>query len=164
MFSIQSFFHAWWTCESQARKQGYYWSSFLLLVTLASWFTQMSPTGAQMYCTAKQWPRQVHLTKSLKSALLTIWNAMCGASLGSQIMSKDKVICKICRTKLVYYDAMTSNLRAHLSTLHPGKLEDCVATAFSVIFCSLHLLFDTEYLVCSIIILTHTLILSLLYT
>ena len=32
-------------------------------------------------------------------------------------------LCKICRTKLAYH-ATTSNLRAHLSTLHPGKLEE----------------------------------------
>ena len=40
-----------------------------------------------------------------------------------KITNKDKVICKICRTKLTY-NATTTNLRAHLSTLHPGKLEE----------------------------------------
>ena len=37
-----------------------------------------------------------------------------------KITRKDKVICRICRTKLSYHGT-TSNLRAHLSTLHPGK-------------------------------------------
>ena len=37
-----------------------------------------------------------------------------------KITGKDKVICRICRTKFSYHT--TSNLRAHLSTLHPGKL------------------------------------------
>lgn len=51
-----------------------------------------------------------------------VWRYFGFENIQGKITGKDKVICRICRTKLSYHGT-TSNLRAHLSTLHPGKLE-----------------------------------------
>ena len=51
-----------------------------------------------------------------------VWRYFGFENIQGKITRKDKVICRICRTKLSYLGT-TSNLRAHLSTLHPGKLE-----------------------------------------
>ena len=51
-----------------------------------------------------------------------VWRYFGFEKIQGEITGKDKVVCRICRTKLSYHGA-TSNLRAHLSTLHPGKLQ-----------------------------------------
>ncbi|XP_048124800.1 E3 SUMO-protein ligase ZBED1-like [Alosa alosa] len=63
---------------------------------------------------------EIYTPDHLKS---NVWRYFGFPKQEGKITSKDKVICKICRTKLVYHTT-TSNLRAHLSTLHPGKLEE----------------------------------------
>ncbi|KAK0153071.1 Zinc finger BED domain-containing protein 1 [Merluccius polli] len=52
-----------------------------------------------------------------------VWNFFGFASLNGQIQSKKTVFCKICKAELTYHST-TSNLRAHLMTIHPGKLNE----------------------------------------
>ena len=56
---------------------------------------------------------------------LVIKEAMCGKFLGFRQKTKEKkkniVICRICKVQMKYHST-TSGLRAHLITIHPGKL------------------------------------------
>ncbi|XP_030221999.1 zinc finger BED domain-containing protein 1 [Gadus morhua] len=61
----------------------------------------------------------IYTPDNLKS---NVWRHFGFSNIQGKITKKDKVTCRICRTKLSYHGT-TSNLRAHLSTLHTGKLE-----------------------------------------
>lgn len=59
-----------------------------------------------------------------------VWKYFGFPSEKGKITSKDRVICKLCQTGLKYHTT-TSNMRAHLLTVHPGKLSEAELTSDS---------------------------------
>ncbi|XP_054458167.1 E3 SUMO-protein ligase ZBED1-like [Anoplopoma fimbria] len=64
--------------------------------------------------------REIITPRNLTSAVWRFFGFW--AQRGKIVEPRHKVICKLCKVELAYHST-TSNMRAHLSTAHPGELE-----------------------------------------